>query len=106
MVASAVLIAYASQAMVYLPFLRRDYSVDLRDIIAKLWPIIPAFGAGWMITALLPSSFGATFITLGVRVLLTALIVGLMQCLLSRFRCFHEISGMISQSFARKVISL
>jgi O-antigen/teichoic acid export membrane protein len=106
MVAGAVLMAYLSQAMVYLPFVRSELSVSLGDIIAKLWPVIPAFGMGWLITALLPSSFGATFITLGIRGLFTASVVGLTHGLLSRFRCFYEAGGMISQSFARQVRSL
>jgi O-antigen/teichoic acid export membrane protein len=101
LVAGAVLIAYASQAMVYLPFLRRDFSVGVGDLIAKIWPVIPAFCMGWLITGLLPSSFGGTFITLGIRGLFTASIVGFTHGLLSRFRCFHEAGGMISQSFAR-----
>ncbi|MDR3547986.1 MAG: hypothetical protein P4M11_06945, partial [Candidatus Pacebacteria bacterium] len=101
MVAGAVVIAYASQAMVYLPFLRRAFSIGLGNIIAKTWQVIPAFGIGWMITALLPNSFGTTFITLAIRGLFTASIVGLTHGLLSRFRCFHEAGGMISQSFAR-----
>jgi len=101
MVAGAVVIAYASQAMVYLPFLRRAFSIGLGNIIAKTWQVIPAFGIGWMITALLPTSFGTTFITLAIRGLFTASIVGLTHGLLSRFRCFHEAGGMISQSFAR-----
>jgi O-antigen/teichoic acid export membrane protein len=100
-VAGAVLIAYASQAIVYLPFLRYEYSVGISDIFAKLWPTIPAFAMGWMITALLPSSYGATIITLSIRIMLTAFVVGLTHGLVSRFRCVHEASGMISQSFAR-----
>lgn len=101
MVAGAVLIAYASQAIIYLPFLRRDFSVSFGDIMAKTWPIIPAFGAGFLATALLPSSLGFTFVTLCVRGLFTALIVTLTHGLLSRFRCFHEAREMVSQSFAR-----
>jgi lipopolysaccharide exporter len=101
MVAGAVLIAYLTQAAVYLPFLRREFLVDPKDIIAKIWPAIPAFGMGWLLTALLPSSFGATFITLGIRCLFTASVVGLTHGLLNRFRCFQEVGGMISQNFAR-----
>ncbi|MDR3412064.1 MAG: lipopolysaccharide biosynthesis protein [Formivibrio sp.] len=100
-VASAVLIAYASQFMIYLPFLRREFSIGFGDILAKTWPIIPSFGTGWLITALLPSSFGSTFVTLGIRGLFTAVVVGLTHGLLSRFRCFHEAGQMISQNFAR-----
>jgi len=100
-VAGAVLIAYASQALVYLPFLRREFSVSFADIAAKVWPIVPAFGMGCLVTALLPSSFGASFITLAIRGLFTVSVVGLTHGSLSRFRFFHEVGGMISQNFAR-----
>jgi O-antigen/teichoic acid export membrane protein len=105
MVAGAVLIAYASQGIVYLPFLRSEYSVGIGDILHKTWPVVPAFGLGCLMTALLPSSFGTTFVTLGIRGLFTASVVGLAHGLLSRFRCFREAGGMISQSFSREVTS-
>lgn len=100
MVSAAVLIAYASQAMVYLPFLRRDLSIGARDIAAKIWPIIPALLIGWFFTSLLPSSLGSTFFTLTVRGLFTIIVVSLTHGLLSRFRCFHEAAGIISQNRA------
>jgi lipopolysaccharide exporter len=103
MVACAVLIAYISQAIVYLPALRAEFSVDFGSIVARIWPIAPALGGGWWITTLIPNSFGATFFTLGVRVLFTASVVGLIHGLFSRFRCFHEMRGMIWQNFAREV---
>jgi lipopolysaccharide exporter len=103
MVAAAVLIAYASQAIVYLPFLHREFSVSAADIFARVWPIIPALAMGCLITSLLPSSLGTTFVTLGIRGLLTAAVVALTHGLCSRFRCFLEVGGMISQNFAREV---
>jgi lipopolysaccharide exporter len=106
LVACAVLIAYISQAMVYLPSLRKEFSVDLGSIVARVWPIVPALGAGWWTTSLLPSSFGGSIFTLGVRGLFTASVVGLVHGLFSRFRCFHEMRGMIWQNFAREVPSL
>jgi PST family polysaccharide transporter len=102
MVAAAVLIAYASQAMVYLPSLRREFSVGFQDVIAKIWPVLPALGAAWMTTLLLPSSFGSTFFGLGIRGLFTAAIVALTHGLFSRFRCFHEAGGMISKNLTRE----
>ena len=54
MVACAVLIAYISQALVYLPFLRKEFSVDIGNIVARIWPIVPALGAGCWITACCP----------------------------------------------------
>jgi hypothetical protein len=103
MVAAAVLIAYISQAIVYLPYLRRDLSVGLWAILARIWPVAPALGVGWLTTNLLPSSFGATVFTLAIRGMFTAAVVGLTHGLLSRFRCFHEVGGMISQNFANEV---
>jgi O-antigen/teichoic acid export membrane protein len=95
MVAWAVLVAFLSQAVVYLPLLRQDFSIDLGDIVATIWPTIPAFGAGWLATSLLPGSFGTTFLTLGARGIFTASVVGLTHGLFSRFRCFYEMGGMI-----------
>jgi O-antigen/teichoic acid export membrane protein len=103
MVAAAVLIAYISQAAVYLPSMYRNLSVGFGDIVANVWPIIPAFGIGWLVTLLLPNSFGNTLLSLGIRGLFTASVVGLTHGLCSRFRCIHEVSGMISQTFAREV---
>jgi O-antigen/teichoic acid export membrane protein len=103
MVAGAVLIAYVSQAIVYLPSLRREFSIGPGDIFAKVWPIIPALSLGWLATSLLPGSFGGTFLTLGIRGLFTASVVLFTHGLFSRFRCFHEVGGMISQNFAREV---
>ena len=103
MVAAAVLIAYFSQAMVYLPSLRRNFSVGLGDILSNVWPVIPALGVGWFFTSLLPNSFGTTLITLGIRGLFTISVVGLTHGLFSRFRCFHEMSGMILQNRVREV---
>ena len=52
--------------------------------------------------SLLPSSFGDSIFTLGVRGVFTASVVGLVHGLFSRFRCFHEMRGMIWQNFARE----
>ncbi len=106
MVAAAVLVAYISQAMVYLPFLRKEFSIDLGNIVARIWPIAPALGAGWLMTTLLPSSFGGTLFTLGVRGLFTGSVVVLTHGLFSRFRCFHEMRGMILQNFVREGTTL
>ncbi len=101
MVAVAVTIAYSSQLTVYLPFLRKDFSVGLVDIFAKIWPVIPAFGAGWLVAAFLPSSLGGSIFTLAIRGLVTAAAIALTHGIFSKFRCFHEAGGMISQAFAR-----
>jgi PST family polysaccharide transporter len=103
MVAWAVLTAYASQCIVYLPLIRQEFSIAPVDIAATIWPAIPAMAAGWLVTSLLPISFGTTFVTLAVRGLFTASVVGLTHGFVSRFRCFHEIGGMLSQNFNREV---
>jgi lipopolysaccharide exporter len=101
LVAAVVLLAYLTQAIVYLPYLRRDLSIGLGDIVGQLWPAVPAIAAGYLVTSLLPSSLGYTLFTLAVRGGLTALAVAITHGLFSRFRCFHEASGMISQNFPR-----
>ncbi|HVB58109.1 MAG TPA: oligosaccharide flippase family protein [Candidatus Acidoferrales bacterium] len=101
LVAAAVLVAYATQAIVFLPYLRREFSVGFGDLVAQLWPVIPALIGGYAITSLLPDSLGGTFFTLGCRGLFTALVVGLIHGLCTRFRCFQEAGGMIWQNLAR-----
>jgi lipopolysaccharide exporter len=101
LVAGAVLIAYATQAIVYLPYLRREFSISFGDLVAQLWPVIPALVGGYAITFLLPDSLGGTFLTLACRGLFTALVVAFVHGLCTRFRCFQEAGGMISQNVAR-----
>jgi O-antigen/teichoic acid export membrane protein len=100
LVAAAVLVAYSTQATIYLPYLRREFSIGLRDLMAQLWPIIPAFVGGYAITSLLPDSLGGTFLTLACRGLFTASAVALIHGFCTRFRCFQEAGGMISQNVA------
>jgi lipopolysaccharide exporter len=101
LVAAAVLIAYATQAVIYLPYLRRELSIGFGDLAAQLWPVIPALVGGCAITSLLPDSLGGTFFTLACRGLFTAGVVALIHGLCTRFRCFQEAGGMISQNLAR-----
>ncbi len=101
LVAAAVLTAYASAAIVLLPFLRREFSISLTDLVAQLWPVIPALVGGYAITYLLPDYLGGTLLTLACRGFFTALVVSLIHGLCTRFRCFQEAGGMISQNFAR-----
>jgi O-antigen/teichoic acid export membrane protein len=101
MVAAAVLVAYACAAAGLLPFLRREFSIGIGDIVAQIWPAAPAFVAGYLVTSLLPTSFGSTIITLVGRGLITASVVALTHGLCSSFRCFHEAGGMVAQSLAR-----
>jgi len=101
LVAAVVLLAYASQVFVYVPYLRRDLSLSFARLMRQLWPVVPAIAMGCLVTSLLPPSFGNTLFTLGLRGLFTALIVAVTHGVFSGFRCFHEAGGMISQNFAR-----
>jgi O-antigen/teichoic acid export membrane protein len=101
LVAAAVLIAYLAQAIVLVPYVRRELSIGFGDFWGLLWPLIPAMVGGYAFTSLLPSSFGGTIFTLGCRGLLTAMVVALIHGLCTRFRCFLEAGGMISQNLAR-----
>jgi lipopolysaccharide exporter len=100
-VAAVVLLAYMSQAFVYVPYLRQDLSIGVGDLVGQLWPVVPAMVAGYLITSLLPSMVGGTLFTLAARGLFTALVIAVTHGLFSRFRCFQEAGGMISQNFAR-----
>jgi len=103
LVAIAVLLAYISQGLVYVPILRQKFFIGLGDIFAQIWPVVPALGIGCLVTSLLPPSFGLTFSTLTIRGLFTAIVVALAHGLFSRFRCFYSVGAMISQTFAREV---
>jgi lipopolysaccharide exporter len=106
LIACAVLIAYISQALVYLPFLRGNLDISGRDLIAQLWPMLPALAGGYLVTLLLPTSFGETLITLVARVLFTGSIVALIHGLCTRFRCFQEASRMILQNIPRSRMAI
>jgi lipopolysaccharide exporter len=101
LIAIAVLIAYATQAVVYLPFLRNNLEIGAGAITAQLWPVIPALIGGYWITSLLPASLGSTLITLIARGLFSGSVVAVIHGLCTRFRCFKEAGGMISQNLAR-----
>jgi hypothetical protein len=101
LVAAAVLFAYATQVLIYLPYLRQEFSISFGDLVAQLWPLIPALVGGCALTSLLPDSVGGSLFMLGCRGLFTAVVVALIHGLCTRFRCFEEASGMISQNFAR-----
>jgi lipopolysaccharide exporter len=101
LVAAAVLIAYVTQAVIYIPFLRRHLGIRVRDLAEQLWPIVPALLAGYGATLLVPASLGDSLATLAVRALFTALVVALVHGLCTRFRCFQEARGMIFENMAR-----
>ena len=101
LVAAAVLVAYASTSIVLLPYLRRDFSIGIVDVLEQIWPAGPALVMGCMVTSFLPASLGSTIVTLAARGLITAMVVALTHGLCTRFRCFQEAGGMISQNLAR-----
>lgn len=100
-VAAVVLLAYAIQGIVYVPFLRQILGVNARDIASQLWPLIPTMAGAYLITSLLPSSLGNTLITLAFRASFTALVAVLIHGLCTRFRFFQEATGIIMQSVVR-----
>jgi O-antigen/teichoic acid export membrane protein len=100
-VAGVVLLAYSIQVILYVPFLRKNLGVNVQDIAAQLWPLIPTMGGAYLITSLLPSALGNTLITLAFRASFTALVAALIHGLCTRFRFFHEATGMVMQSMAR-----
>ena len=101
LVAAAVVVSYVSAVIVLIPFLRREFSIGLGDITAQIWPVGLALIVGCLVASLLPASMGSTIVTLAGRGLITALGAALTHGLCTRFRCFHEAGGMISQSLAR-----
>lgn len=101
MVAVAVLVAYGFAAAVFLSFLRRELSIGIPDIVAKIWPVVPALVMGYVATSLLPASLGTSVTGLAVRGLFTALVVLLSHGLFTRFRCFQEAKEMILPNLAR-----
>jgi O-antigen/teichoic acid export membrane protein len=94
-VAAAVLVAYMTQAAIYLPFLKKTFNFTPMDIISQLWPLVPAGFAGYYATSLLAPTFGDTIITLGARGLFTAVVVAIVQGLCTKFRCFQEAISML-----------
>ncbi|TKB63302.1 MAG: lipopolysaccharide biosynthesis protein [Nitrospira sp.] len=101
LVAAVVLVAYATQAVIYIPFLRRHLGIGVRDLAGQLWPIVPALLAGYGATLLVPASLGDSLATLAVRALFTASVVAFVHGLCTRFRCFHEARGMIFENMVR-----
>jgi lipopolysaccharide exporter len=95
-VAVAVLVAYASQALIYFPYLRRDLSITLSDLIRQLWPLAPAMAAGWWSTHALFPGTSASIFGLAGRGLFTVVVVVLTHGALTRFRCFKETGELIS----------
>jgi len=101
MVAAAVLAAYVCVAVMFLPFLRRELSIGIPDIVTRIWPVGPALVVGYLVTSLLSPSLGSTVAGLVGRMSVTALAVAFTHGLCSGFRCFHEARGMILPNLAR-----
>ena len=102
-VAVVIGVAYATQAFIYVPTLRREFSITLTDLVKQLWPVGPALAAGWWAThALFASNEGSLF-TLAYRGLFTAVVTALAHGLCTRFRCFREVRELISKKINRKL---
>ena len=100
-VAAAVIIAYTCGAVSLLPFLHSEFSIGIGDLAAQIWPVVPAMIVGCLVSYLLPVTLGSTIVTLACRGLITASVVALTHGLCTRFRCFQEAGGMISQNIVR-----
>ena len=96
-VAGAVLVSYASQALVFIPFLRRELSISIADLIRQLWPLAPAMALGWWSTRVLFAENGGSMVTLACQGLFTTLVVALTHGALTGFRCFRETGELISK---------
>lgn len=103
LVAAVVMFAYGLQAVIYVPFLKRQFSIGLTEIGATIWPIVPAFLVGWAATSFLPLADSTSVLALFARFAFTATAVALAHGLLSRFRCFIELQHLISHSLVREV---
>ena len=102
-VAVAILIAYASQALVFIPFLRRELSISLANLVRQLWPVAPALALGWWATQALFTDTGSSLFTLAYRGLFTAAVVALTHGALTKFRCFRETAELISQKLTGSI---
>jgi PST family polysaccharide transporter len=100
-VALAVLVSYATQAFIYLPYLRRELSVTLTDLVKQLWPVAPALLAGWGAAHVLFNAKSGSLFNLAYRGLFTALVVALTHGLCTGFRCFREAQELISLKLNR-----
>jgi len=101
LVASVVVFAYLTQTVIYIPYVRRHLGVSVRDLVTQLWPVVPAFVAGYGATLLVPAWLGESVHTFAIRALFTALVVALVHGLCTRFRWFQEARGMIWENWAR-----
>ena len=99
-VAVAVLVAYASQALIYFPYLRQDLAISIPDLIRQLWPLAPAMAAGWGLTYVLFTGPGSSVFALAGRGFFTVVVVALTHGALTRFRCFNETADLVSQKLA------
>ena len=100
-VAVAVLVSYATQAFIYIPYLRRELSITFADLVKQLWPVVPAMLAGWWATHVLFDSSGGSLFTLADRGLFTASVVAITHGILTGFRCFREARELISLKLNR-----
>lgn len=100
-VAGAVTVAYASQAVIYIPFLRRELEITLTDLVRQLWPVVPAMLLGWGLTDVLFTTRCGSLFALAGRGLFTAAVVALTHGAFTRFRCFQETAELIFQKISR-----
>lgn len=99
-IAVAMLVAYATQAFIYVPALRREFAITLADLVKQLWPVAPALLAGWWATHVLFKSTEGTLFTLAYRGLFTVSVTALVHGILTGFRCFREAWELTFEKFA------
>jgi O-antigen/teichoic acid export membrane protein len=102
-VALAVLVAYATQAFIFVPALRREFSISLADLVQQIWPVLPAMAAGWGATHALFNSANGSLFTLAYRGLFTAAVTALVHGIFTGFRCFQEARELTFQKFAASI---
>jgi lipopolysaccharide exporter len=101
-VAAVVFAAYACQAIIYLPFLRREMAVTAVDLIRQLWPMPPALAGGWWLTQKVFPATAETLLALALRGLFTFAVVSVIHGSLTRFRCFYEARDLVWKKFSGK----
>jgi lipopolysaccharide exporter len=98
-IAVAVMLAYVTQAFIYVPALRREFSITLAELVRQLWPMMPAMAAGWWATHVLFRSAEGSLFALAYRGLFTVSVTALVHGICTGFRCFQEAWELTFQRF-------
>jgi len=86
-----VLIAYGAQLWLYVPFVLRQLSMRLRELLGIVVPLAIASGVSVYATSLaLPHGSEVSWLSLALRVVVTAITVMLVHGVLTSFRIFRD----------------